>query len=66
LRQTIFEKYEIGTFMKGVKQTGLGLAFCKIAIEGHGGTITVTDNQPQGSIFTIEINNAVATYSALR
>lgn len=57
LRQSIFEKYEIGTFMKGVKQTGLGLAFCKIAIEGHGGNITVTDNQPKGSIFTIEINN---------
>lgn len=57
LRQTIFEKYEIGTLVKDVKQTGLGLAFSKIVIEGHGGTITVTDNQPQGSIFTVEINN---------
>lgn len=53
LRQSIFEKYEIGTFMKGVAQIGLGLAFCKMAIEAHDGTISVEDNQPKGSIFTI-------------
>ncbi|MFN5513822.1 MAG: response regulator [Cyanobacteriota bacterium] len=53
LRQRIFEKYEIGTLMKGVSQTGLGLAFCKIVTEAHGGEITVADNQPQGSIFTL-------------
>jgi two-component system, sensor histidine kinase and response regulator len=57
LRQTIFEKYEIGTPMKGVNQTGLGLAFCKMVIEAHEGRIMVLDNQPQGSIFTIEIDN---------
>ncbi|MEC4817126.1 MAG: response regulator [Scytonema sp. PMC 1069.18] len=53
LRQTIFEKYEIGTVIQGVSQLGLGLAFCKMAIEAHNGTITVEDNHPQGSIFTI-------------
>jgi two-component system sensor histidine kinase/response regulator len=57
LRQSIFEKYEIGTLMKGVSQTGLGLAFCKIVVEAHSGKISVTDNTPQGSIFTIEIDN---------
>ncbi|MCY7334002.1 MAG: hybrid sensor histidine kinase/response regulator [Pseudanabaena sp. CAN_BIN31] len=56
IRETIFEKYEVGTLMKGVSQTGLGLAFCKIAIEAHGGSISITDNQPQGSIFTVEIS----------
>jgi len=56
IRHCIFEKYEVGTLMKGVSQTGLGLAFCKIAIEAHGGSISVTDNQPQGSIFTIDIS----------
>jgi two-component system sensor histidine kinase/response regulator len=55
IRQSIFEKYETGTLMKGVSQTGLGLAFCKIVIEAHGGSISVTDNQPHGSIFSIEI-----------
>lgn len=55
LRQSIFEKYEIGTRMKGINQTGLGLAFCKMVVEAHGGKIMVGENQPQGSIFTIEI-----------
>ncbi|WP_414576824.1 response regulator [Anabaena sp. CCY 9402-a] len=53
LRQSIFEKYEIGTRMQEISQIGLGLAFCKMAIEAHCGTITVEDNHPQGTIFTI-------------
>ncbi|AFZ02616.1 hybrid sensor histidine kinase/response regulator [Calothrix sp. PCC 6303] len=53
LKQSIFEKYEIGTRMQNVSQTGLGLAFCKMAIEAHQGTITVEDNHPRGSIFTV-------------
>jgi signal transduction histidine kinase len=55
LRQKIFEKYEIGSLITGINQIGLGLAFCKIAVEAHSGTISVTDNQPRGSIFTVEI-----------
>lgn len=55
LRQKIFEKYEVGSLMTGVNQIGLGLAFCKIAVEAHDGTISVTDNQPRGSIFTVEV-----------
>ncbi|WP_427159364.1 hybrid sensor histidine kinase/response regulator [Aliinostoc sp. HNIBRCY26] len=53
LRQSIFEKYEIGTRMSEVSQIGLGLAFCKMAIEAHHGMIMVEDNYPQGSVFTI-------------
>lgn len=56
LRQHIFDKYEIGTLMRGVSQIGLGLAFCKLAVEAHGGHITVDDNQPKGSIFTITLD----------
>jgi signal transduction histidine kinase len=59
-RQRIFEKYEIGTVIRGVAQTGLGLAFCKIATEAHGGRIAVDDNYPKGSIFTIEIDGTSA------
>lgn len=55
LRQIIFEKYEIGTPMKEVSQIGLGLAFCKMTVEAHGGCIKVEKNQPQGAIFTVEI-----------
>lgn len=55
LRQSIFEKYEIGTLKQGIAQIGLGLAFCKIAVEAHGGTIEVENNEPQGTIFKIEV-----------
>lgn len=55
LRQIIFEKYEIGNLMPEVSQIGLGLAFCKIAIEAHRGSILIEDNHPKGTIFTILI-----------
>lgn len=53
LRQKIFDKYEVGNTMPGVSQIGLGLAFCKMVIEAHGGDISVDNNQPQGAIFEI-------------
>lgn len=55
LRQRLFEKFETGDVVEGVKQTGLGLAFCKLAVEAHDGTISVDAASPRGSIFTIEI-----------
>lgn len=48
-------KFEIGQVQQNVSQTGLGLAFCKMAIEAQGGTLAIAPNQPQGSIFTVEI-----------
>ncbi|MEE3719989.1 response regulator [Tumidithrix elongata RA019] len=57
LKPLIFEKYEIGTLIKDTTQIGLGLTFCKLAIEAHGGSIAVENNQPQGSIFTLTIPN---------
>lgn len=59
LKQAIFQKYEIGQVVKGVTQIGLGLAFCKMAIEAHGGQILVEDNQPSGSIFTVILEQAM-------
>lgn len=53
LRQNIFEKYEIGNLIPKVSQIGLGLAFCKMAIEAHQGTISVEDNHPSGTVFTV-------------
>jgi signal transduction histidine kinase len=55
LREVIFDKYEIGSFNKAASQIGLGLAFCKMTVEAHGGKIKVESNQPQGSIFTIDV-----------
>ena len=53
LQQKIFEKYEIGTLMSDIAQIGLGLAFCKMVVEAHGGEICVRTNQPKGAIFEI-------------
>lgn len=55
-RQRIFDKYEIVTLKhEGVPQVGLGLAFCKMVAEAHGGRIYVEANNPVGSIFTVEL-----------
>lgn len=66
LKQHIFDKYEIGTLMQGVSQTGLGLAFVKMAIEAHGGRISVENNDPQGTTFTLELpgRNLASTSTA--
>lgn len=53
--EDIFKKFEIGTVKQNVSQIGLGLAFCKMAVEAQGGTLAIAPNQPQGSIFTVEI-----------
>lgn len=54
-QQQIFEKFEIGNLLKETSQIGLGLAFCKIAVEAQGGKLTLTSNKPKGSIFTVEL-----------
>ncbi|MCG3208921.1 MAG: Sensor histidine kinase RcsC [Anaerolineae bacterium] len=55
-RERIFEKYEVVSLKKeGDSQIGLGLVFCRMVVEAHGGRIAVTENQPTGSIFTIEL-----------
>jgi signal transduction histidine kinase len=52
----IFEKFVvIKDRRKTDAQVGLGLAFCKMVVEAHGGRIYIESNQPKGSIFTVEI-----------
>jgi two-component system, sensor histidine kinase and response regulator len=55
LKQSIFNKYEVGTKFENINQIGLGLAFCKMVVDAHQGEISVEDNQPKGSIFTVQI-----------
>jgi two-component system, sensor histidine kinase and response regulator len=55
LREIIFAKYEVGNLITGAYQIGLGLAFCKMVVEAHGGCIKVEENYPTGAIFIVEI-----------
>jgi signal transduction histidine kinase len=51
-RDRIFEQYVQITGREGRRRgTGLGLAFCKMAVEAHGGTIWVQNRPEGGSTF---------------
>jgi NtrC-family two-component system sensor histidine kinase KinB len=50
-RHRIFDRFLRLDNEEGVKGTGLGLAFCKLAVEAHGGRIWVESEEGQGSQF---------------
>jgi signal transduction histidine kinase len=55
----IFEKFNQSKIRKtGKLSTGLGLPFCKMAVEAHGGHISVESELGQGTIFRFEIPDA--------
>ena len=37
------------------RSLGLGLALCRSIVNAHGGQISVTDNVPQGTVFTFTL-----------
>ncbi len=57
LRDVLFDKYirleDEATATRS--SSGLGLTFCRVVAEAHGGRIWVEENQPRGSVFTVEI-----------
>jgi len=57
-REKIFDQYlqlESGERFDDRTSLGLGLAFCRLATQVHGGRIWVEDNQPRGSSFCIRL-----------
>jgi len=48
-----------------VRSTGLGLTFCRMAVEAHKGQISVADTNGHGSTFVIELPDAVLTSTLL-
>lgn len=57
-RSRIFEKYvqlDNDPECEARVGRGIGLTFCKIAVEAHGGTIEVEDNLPAGSVFCVRL-----------
>ncbi|KFE66129.1 ATP-binding protein [Hyalangium minutum] len=58
MRQAIFDKYKRlapGRDERTLCGRGLGLTFCKLAVQGHGGSIAVEANPPRGSAFIVRL-----------
>jgi signal transduction histidine kinase len=54
-RRAIFEKYTRSSTRDDLGGHGLGLAFCRLAVEHHGGTIDVEAAEPNGSAFVVRL-----------
>jgi len=60
-RESVFDSYEVVKMKSAdIPQVGIGLAFCKMVVEAHGGEIWVDGNDPTGAIFTIYIEDTEA------
>jgi signal transduction histidine kinase len=56
-RTRIFEKY-VRIDQRALSERnsqGLGLVFCRTAVEAHGGEIWVEENSPRGSCFCVRL-----------
>ena len=53
----MFEPFSAGALRSasGYESSGLGLAFCRLAVEAQGGTIRIEDNTPRGSVFVVDL-----------
>lgn len=54
-QEKIFEKFGQVNGRQHVHSTGLGLTFCKLGIEAHGGSIGVASEPGNGSTFTFRL-----------
>jgi len=54
-RQEIFDKYFRIKYVNAPNGVGLGLAFCRLAIEAHGGDIWVDSDDDGGAVFAFTL-----------
>ena len=54
-RKRIFEIFERIENQSNADGTGIGLSTCKSIVERMNGSISVESNQPEGSVFVIEL-----------
>lgn len=59
-KKHIFEKFFQSERNGKHQSLGLGLAFCKMAVEAHGGRIWVEDNHDKGSIFQFSLPKTIS------
>ena len=66
-QELIFRKFEQVRTPNAprVRSSGLGLAFCKIAVEAHGGRIWVQSEEGQGSAFHVRLPLMPASETAV-
>ncbi len=56
-KKQIFQMFYTGStaVADSRRSLGLGLSLCKSIVTAHGGTISISDNQPVGTVFTFTI-----------
>ena len=57
LRTQVFDRFVQADRPAAARGHGLGLAFCKLAVEAHGGRIWIEDANP-GAVFTFQVPDA--------
>jgi PAS domain S-box-containing protein len=55
MQRQIFDKFSRVKYRDVPKGIGLGLAFCRLAVEAHGGEIWVDSEPEQGSVFNFTL-----------
>jgi signal transduction histidine kinase len=60
MRETVFSPFvqvESGERIAAHTSRGLGLTFCKLVVEAHGGRIWIEDAEP-GTVFCVTLTHA--------
>lgn len=58
-QERIFDLYTRGASVRQIEGSGIGLAFCKLAVEAHGGRIWFDSAPGEGATFTFTIPRAL-------